>query len=56
MFAKQSSPIINPRTSDGSNVGARYANKRRCVRDGVHDRARTARRDDSWTGSPPNQG
>lgn len=35
MFAKQSSPIINPRTSDGSNVGARYSmNKRGCVRDG----------------------
>jgi len=34
MFTKQSSPIINPRTSDGSNVDARYMNKRRCVRDG----------------------
>lgn len=34
MFTKQSSPIINPWTSDGSNVGARYMNKRRCVRDG----------------------
>jgi len=33
MFAKQSSPIINPRRGDGrSNVGARYMNKRRGVR------------------------
>lgn len=55
MFAEQSSPIINPWKPDGSNVGTRYANKLRPG--GATGSKRTENCcDDSWTGSPANQG